>query len=129
MKAVDANVLLRWLTRDDPVQTPLADKVMLGRVFVPLTVLIEVVWVLRRSYRLDREALNTTMRVLVNLETVTIASDAGVRWALDRHEQGADLPDMIHLIACKGASAFVTFEDKIAKRAGASSPLPVEHLR
>ena len=128
MKSIDANVALRWLTRDDPHQTMLADEVMRTPVFVALTVLAEVAWVLGRSYRFDRTMINGALRTLVDLETVTTASEAGVRWALDRHEEGAALPDMIHLVASRGARSFVSFERRLARHAGATSPIAVETL-
>lgn len=128
MKAVDANVIVRWVTRDDPRQAALAEEALATPVFVTLTVLIEVAWVLRRSYRFDRTMLNAALTILADRETVTIAFEDGVRWALGRQAQGADLPDMLHLIAAYGTSAFVTFERGLARDAGPDTPLPVETL-
>lgn len=126
MKSVDANVALRWLTRDDPHQAALADAVMRGPVFLCLTVLIEVAWVLQRTYRFDRAMLNRAIGTLIDLENVTVDVEAGVRWALERQAAGADLPDMLHLIASHGAAAFATFERHLARDAGPTTPLRVE---
>lgn len=128
MKAVDTNILARWLTRDDPVQTALADQVMLAPVFVPLTVLIELSWLLTRSFHFTRTMLNDAVGTLLEVETIAIASEAGVRWALERHADGADLPDMLHLVASHGADAFLSFEKHLAKLAGPDSPVPVERV-
>ena len=128
MKAIGANVALRWLTGDDPAQVGIARDVLRSPVLIPLTVLMEIIWTLRRTFRYDRAALNAAITTLVDLDTVSVAAEAGVRWALDRHAEGADLPDMLHLVASRGASAFVTFERRLAEKAGPSAPLPVETL-
>lgn len=128
MKAVDTNILARWLARDDDVQTPLADQVMRTSVYIPLTVLIELAWLLTRSYRFTRTMLNDAMRAILNVETIAVASENGVRWAIDRHADGADLPDMLHLVASYGADAFLSFEKRLADLAGPDSPVPVERV-
>ena len=66
MKAVDTNVLCHFFV-DDPddaravQQRPAAVATMSGRVFVPVTVLLEFEWVLRGFYKLPR---SDTVRVL-----------------------------------------------------------------
>lgn len=129
MKAVDTNVLTRWLTRDDPVQSPQADRVMEGPVYVSLTVLIELAWLLSNSYGFNRAMLGDAIRAMLEVETITVASEQAVRWALDRHATGADLPDMIHLVASQGTDAFLSFERRLAMLAGPDSPVPVERIR
>lgn len=129
MNAVDTNILIRWLTRDDPHQSALADQVLSQPVLVPLTVLIEVAWVLAgRAYQFNRQELNDAFRTLMDLKTVRLASDEGVRWALDRHLAGAHLADMIHIIASRGADAFLTFEKRLGERAGVDTPLPIRQV-
>ena len=129
MKSVDTNILARWITRDDPIQSPLADRVMQTPAYVPLTILIELAWVLTDSYGFDRALLNSTLRAMLEVDTITIASEAGVRWALDRHAAGADFPDMVHLVASHGTDAFLSFERRLATLAGPDSPVPVERVR
>ena len=57
MRAVDTNVLVRFLTRDDQQQAARARKVMEQGVFIPKTVLLETEWVLRYTYEFDRTAV------------------------------------------------------------------------
>jgi predicted nucleic-acid-binding protein len=129
VNAVDTNILVRWLTRDDPYQAALADQVLSQPVFVPLTVLIEVAWVLAgKAYRFDRQKLNDAFRTLMDLKMVRSASEEGVRWALDRHLAGAHLADMIHIVASRGADAFLTFEKRLGERAGVDTPLPIHRI-
>ena len=59
MKAVDTNVLARFFVDDpdDPEsarQRLKAARAMAGRLFVPVTVLLEFEWVLRGFYELSR---------------------------------------------------------------------------
>ncbi|WP_159755071.1 type II toxin-antitoxin system VapC family toxin [Sphingomonas sp. 8AM] len=127
MKAVDTNILVRWLTRDDPVQTPAADRVMAQPVFVAHTVFLELAWVLAgRTYRLDRARLAVALRALIDTQTVHIADEEAVRRAIERFAAGGDIADMLHLTAVHGCSAFVSFERGLDERAGPHAPVPVE---
>ena len=128
MRSVDANVLVRWLTRDDERQAALADAVLSAPTSITLTVLIEVAWVLRQRYALDRAALNAVLITLIGLEHVTVEREHGVRWALARHADGSDLRDMLHLVASVSARAFVTFDRGITRHAGTDAPLAIGML-
>ena len=51
MRAVDTNVLVRALVQDDPVQARRALALLSHhQVFVPVTVILELEWVLRSRY-------------------------------------------------------------------------------
>ena len=51
MRAIDTNVVVRYLTGDDPVQAPKARAAVdAGPVFASTTVLLESEWVLRSVY-------------------------------------------------------------------------------
>ncbi|MHA6721994.1 type II toxin-antitoxin system VapC family toxin [Sphingomonas sp. RS2018] len=127
MKAVDTNILVRWITRDDPVQTPIADQVMAEAVYVSLGVLLELAWTLGgRPYRFDREAVVAALQLMLATRTVTVAQEDGVLWAIERFAAGADIADMLHIVAGRGSDAFVSFERRLAKLAGPDSPLTVE---
>ena len=58
MIGLDTNLLVRYFTQDDPVQSPIATDVMERRLtqdepgFVSVVVIAETVWVLDRAYRL-----------------------------------------------------------------------------
>ncbi len=127
MKAVDTNILVRWITRDDPVQAALADIVMGTPVLVSHTVLIEVVWTLRgKTYRFERSDVANVLDGVVGLATTTIPFEEGVRWAIERYAAGGDFADMIHLIGSNGADRFVSFERRLSQQAGPDKPLPIE---
>lgn len=127
MKAVDTNILIRWITRDDPVQTPIADRVMAQPNYVSLPVLLETAWTLGgEPFRLDRPSIATALRFVLATRTVTIQQEDGVAWAIERFAAGADIADMLHIVAARGSDAFLTFEKRMTKLAGVDSPVPVE---
>ena len=128
VKAVDTNIVARALMRDDPVQTPIADSVLTTDVFVPITVVLEAAWLFRSRYGLSRADLATTLRALLDMPSVTVDAADGVRWALSRAEITGDIADLIHLVASRNASAFLTFDDDVAKAAGNDPLVPVQTL-
>ena len=118
MKAVDTNVLVRVLTRDDPEQARAAAEVMRsGPVFIACTVLLETEWVLRHAYGFDRAEIGRALRALVDLTGVVVDGEAAVRSALAWHASGIDLADALHLARSADADELVTFDRRFAKRA------------
>lgn len=59
--ALDTNVLVRLLVNDDPAQAEQAAELIDSSpaCFVPITVALELEWVLRGAYKLPREAVIT----------------------------------------------------------------------
>ncbi len=135
MKAVDTNVLARFLV-DDPDdaeaarQRPAAVQVMSGEVFVTVTVLLELEWVFRGFYELPRTAIVRTLKALCGLPNVEVEDRSAVLDALDAHARGLDLADALHLARSSRCAAFVTFDrDLTRKAARLKSVPPVEAVR
>ena len=118
---------MRFLARDDPVQTPLADEAVDQDFLLTSTVLLETEWVLRSYYGWSREQRVRGLESLLDLPHA-VAFPGSARWALDRTAKGADFADMMHIAVAEGASSFVTFEKKLKRRAGPDAPVPVELL-
>ncbi|MFP5304630.1 MAG: PIN domain-containing protein, partial [Gammaproteobacteria bacterium] len=59
MDSLDTNILIRYYTDDDPVQSPLAVRLLEERapLFVPLTVVQELFWVLESHCELPKARL------------------------------------------------------------------------
>ena len=128
LRAIDTNVVVRLLLRDDPDQAALVDALVeQGELFIPYTVLIETEWVLRAAYRLGRARIAELLRALTLIDGIAFPDRAAVSWASDRHATGADFADMIHLIASDTAS-FLSFDRSIARSAGDTAPLEIETL-
>jgi predicted nucleic-acid-binding protein len=73
MHAVDTNIIIRYLTGDDPGQAAKA-RALIGQtpVYVPQTVLLEVEWVLRGVYDLKPAQIIPALRALAGLPGVSI---------------------------------------------------------
>ncbi|MET0553438.1 MAG: PIN domain-containing protein, partial [Vicinamibacteria bacterium] len=77
MRAVDTNVLVRLLTRDDARQLAAAEAFVAGGAWVPHVVLVEAVWVLASVYDLRPDALATAIDMLLDHEALVV-QDADV---------------------------------------------------
>jgi predicted nucleic-acid-binding protein len=118
MIAIDTNIIVRFLTRDDPVQAARARALLeTGSVFVLRTVVLETAWVLRTRYRFDRAAIASGLRQLLGLPGVTIEEPNTMAQALDLHDQGFDFADALHLASSGRADAFATFDHALRRRA------------
>ena len=110
VKSVDTNILARLILVDDPVQTPVSEEIVRRGVRVSLTVLLELGWLLGSRAGKSRAEVNLALLKLLDNEAIHVEDDAQVRAALELFRQGADLADVIHLVAARGSEAFVTFD-------------------
>jgi predicted nucleic-acid-binding protein len=95
---------------------------------VLVTVLLELEWVLRGFYALACRDIAKALRALTGIEHVTIEDRDAVLSALAAFEDGLDLADALHVARSTRASAFVTFDRKLARRAKALALLPTTEL-
>lgn len=129
VRAVDTNILVRWLLGDDPVQSALAVQILSEPSYVSLTVLTELGWVLEKALGISRPIVGQMLDKVVILEHVQVDKRPSVLWAIERYHQGADWADMMHVVAASGtAPVFATFDRRIARDAGEESPVSVETL-
>lgn len=127
VQAIDTNVIVRFLTADDPAQAPIArDVIAAGAVFVPATVILETEWVLRAGYRFSVPEIAAALRNLGGLAQVEFEDAATVAQAIDWMETGMDFADALHLARSSHCSAFVTFDRKLAQRAEGSDAIAVK---
>jgi predicted nucleic-acid-binding protein len=76
MHAIDANVLLRLLTRDNERQVAAAEAFVAKGAWVRQLALAEATWVLFAHYDLDARALATAVETLLNHRGVVLQRDA-----------------------------------------------------
>ncbi|MEH3158493.1 MAG: type II toxin-antitoxin system VapC family toxin [Sphingomonas taxi] len=126
MKAVDTNIIARYVTNDDPVQSPIATAVLAQPSYISDTVLLESAWLLSSRYGYGRALLAATLSDLIELPSVTVSDPKLIQWAIGRFAGGADFADMMHLISGRHADAFVSFEDHLDRLAGSDTPFPIE---
>ena len=126
MIALDTNVLIRYLTRDNPEQAEAARALLQGLTtdnpgFICREVVIEVVWVLERSYRFSRERIANIVVELVATDTLVIEDDNDVAQAAAVYREGsADFSDLMILAAANrvGAQPLYTFDRRFARLDG-----------
>ncbi len=129
MRAIDTNVIVRYLIGDDPEQADKARKVI-GQepVFVPRTVMLEVEWVLRGVYALPVERIIPALRALAGLPGVSVEDAPLVAQAMDWAEAGLDFADALHLAAAGECTEFATFDRRFARAGSQVGGLPVVGL-
>ena len=127
MKALDTNVLARWVLRDDHAQAVAADAILRDPCHVPLSVMLELGWVLGKSLRLPRKVVAAMLERILDLEGIAVENASGLRWSLERYRAGADWADAVHVIACaQTASAFATFDNGLVRKLKTAAPIPIQ---
>ena len=121
MIAIDTNLIVRYLTGDHPEQSARAQALVDGQaVFVAVTVMLEVEWVLRGAYGYRPADVSQALRAFGGLPTVTVEDAEIVAEALDRAERGMDFADALYLGKSTHCEGFATFDRKLVKAARAA---------
>jgi predicted nucleic-acid-binding protein len=119
MRAVDTNIVVRYLVKDDDAQSALArDVVGSGAIFVPLTVVLECEWLLRSLYGFSRSAVIAALEAFCGAPGVAVGEAAAVKRAFRLAKQGLDFADALHLAQATECETFVTFDRRLARKAG-----------
>ncbi|MDD8027509.1 MAG: type II toxin-antitoxin system VapC family toxin [Acidobacteriota bacterium] len=114
MIALDTNILVRLITRDDPGQTRGVDALLSTpdeTFFLPDIVLAELAWVLARSYGFSRAEIAEVLTALLDRLDVVFEDEELVRAAVRSYIQGLDLADGLILgkawaAGCSGLASF-----------------------
>jgi predicted nucleic-acid-binding protein len=119
MIALDTNILARLVTNDDPVQARQAAALIDAgnALFVPLTVTLELEWVLRGAYALDRPAIVRSFEALLSVRNVRFEKQSDIQRALQYYQSGFDFADALHHAGALGCQALATFDQKFIKLA------------
>lgn len=118
MRAIDTNVLVRFLAGDDPRQSAKARKsVEDGEIFVAMTVFLEAEWVLRSTYEFDPVRICSVFEAFAGLPGVTVETPDLLASAIAHARSGLDFADALHLGRAQECGAFLTFDRKLIKAA------------
>ena len=129
MRALDSNVLLRYLIGDDPRQAAVAEGIIEEcrkadeLLFIPVLVLCESVWVLGRVYRQSKVQIIESLEALLGMDLLRFEQDRFVRRAFERFRQSqADFPDYLigEIAAAAGCRDTVTFDKRLKGSPGFS---------
>jgi predicted nucleic-acid-binding protein len=124
MPGLDTNVLVRWLVEDDKQQTARAQKLfestrgVRGTLFVPVSVALELEWVLRSRYGYSKESLLQAFNALLETVELDFQAEAAVERALGLYRLGnAEFADCLHAGLCgeEGRMPLLTFDEKAAR--------------
>ena len=94
MIGLDTNVLIRYLTQDDPVQSGKATEILERRLtpknpgFVSAVAMVETVWVLDRAYDLTAQEIAAAVERLLQVEVLAIENEQEVFTAMVALKQG-----------------------------------------
>lgn len=122
MRAIDTNVLVRLITRDDPTQADAAERVAAHGAWVSQLVLAETVWVLSAVYGFSRKRLSGTILALLQQRDLAIQDGDVVSLALEDFVQSksAAFTDclILHVARKSGHTPLATFDRGLAKLDG-----------
>lgn len=131
MIGLDANVLARFYC-DDPSdsealgQREIARRIVLESpaIFVPLTVVLELEWVMRGFYDLEPESICDVIDHLLGMPHVTAERWDAIKDAVDLHRRGLDFADALHWRCSDACERFVSFDDRFVRRGNRLGPMP-----
>ena len=131
MAAIDTNILIRFLVEDDAAQLAQVERLITAAVragdtlYVPITVALELEWVLRSNFGFNKSTVVQTLQALLSTTELSFESEPAIELALllfdDAQNVKADFSDCLHIaLAHKaGQTPLWTFDKAAAKVAGA----------
>lgn len=127
MPSLDTNVLVRYLVADDREQFTKAKLLIESctedtSLYIPVSVIIELEWVLRSRYELDKDTLLSVFAGLLETRELNLQDESALEVALSLYsDHNADFVDCYHLASAYIAdeSPMVTFDRKAARIPGA----------
>ncbi len=124
MKAIDTNILIRFLTGDDELQAKKVYEIFKNAesekkvLFVPLPVVLEMIWVLESIYEISRTNILDSIRDILLMPILKFDQQAALQ-QLVHSAQGNkyDLSDLLiaHSATINGCEAVITFSKKASR--------------
>ena len=130
MAALDTNVLVRYLVADDAAQLAAVTKLIKATLragetlYVPITVMLELEWVLRSNYKLPKAEVTANLSALMSAAELSFENEHALEIALALYKKAtADFADCMHIALAyvAGESPLWTFDKAAAKIHGANS--------
>lgn len=128
MPALDTNVLVRYVVQDDTIQLAAARRLITRclsegqSIFVPVTVILELEWVLRASFGYGKDDVLQVLSSLFSAVELSFESERALEVALHLYREGpADFADCLHVASAiqAGEQPLWTFDKGAAKVIGA----------
>lgn len=135
MIALDTNVLARFYAApgspSEVAEQRRAAALLASEraLFVPVTVVLELAWVLIGRYECAPPTVERVFAHLLSLPNVTVESDAAVALAVAWHRKGLDFADALHLARSGHCTELASFDKRrFANRAGRLGLRPAVRL-
>lgn len=118
MRAIDTNVLVRALVCDDAAPAARAQALLSEHeIFIPVTVILELEWVLRSRYAFKPAVIALAIEKIAALGNVVVGERVAVLAAAARATNGWDFADALHHALSAGCDDFNTLDTDLVKRA------------
>jgi predicted nucleic-acid-binding protein len=94
MIGLDTNILVRYLTQDDAIQSPRATEIIERRLteenpgFVSIVAMVETVWVLDRAYRLAANEIAAAVERMLQTDVLVVENEQEIFSAMIALKQG-----------------------------------------
>ena len=124
MKALDTNVLVRFLVRDDKKQAEIVYRLFKRAesknepFFVPLLVVFETIWVLESVYEIPREEIRGSLQKLLLMPILIFEAQSALQRTLSSAQTNKiDLADLLiaHSAKFSNCDGVLTFDKKVSK--------------
>jgi predicted nucleic-acid-binding protein len=131
MIGLDTNILVRYVTQDDPVQSAKAIEVIERRLteeipgFISIVAMVETVWVLDRAYGLTPQEIAAVVERMLQTDVLVIENEQEVFTAMIalKEGQGSFADSVIAALGVRaGCSCTLTFDHKAARLRGFELP-------
>ena len=127
MIGIDTNILVRYITQDDELQSGVATEFIENycsngnKIFVNHLVICELVWVLKKCYKLSKPKTITVIEHILQISQFSIENAQVVWQALTDYKRGsADFADYVvgRTNTFNNCDETVTFDKKSGKSNG-----------
>jgi len=124
MKGLDTNILVRFLVGDDEIQARKVYKIFKiaeaekQEFYVPLLVILELIWVLESVYEISRKEILASLSDLRLMPILKFEHQSVLQHFLkNAQENKYDLPDLLiaHSADEQGCEAVITFDKKASR--------------
>ena len=131
MIGLDTNILVRYLTQDDPIQSVKATEVIERRLtdenpgFVSIVAMVEIVWVLERAYDLTPLEIFQAIERILQTDVLVVENEQEVFTAMIAVKKGeGSFADAVitALGTRRGCSRTLTFDQKALRLPGFELP-------
>lgn len=127
MIAIDTNIVVRFLTKDDEYQYRVSWNLIKDyQVFIGDTVILETEWVLRHAYGFSSSEISKAFKSLFGLKNVRMKDTGRIVEAIRLYDLGLDFADALHfVIGEEDCTRFFTFDKKFCNKANEFSDFEV----